>query len=191
MHSKSILLIEDEEIIRNVLCRDLKEEGYTITLATSGEEGLALLHSSPFDLVLTDLSMSGLDGIQVLKETKKIDPMTGVIILTGHGDMASAIDCLRLGADNFILKPYDFEELLIHIERFYQKQTAFRKVKLYENILPVCMYCKSIRDDSGKSHGKGKWLSMEDYIHHKAGADISHTFCPGCQNMAEKDMLGE
>ncbi len=190
MRNKSILLVDDEEIIRNSIGRDLKEENYTVTLATSGEEAIDLLNDTPFDLVLTDLSMSGLTGIQVLKEAKVIAPMTGVIILTGYGDMASAIDCLRFGADDYLLKPYDFDELMIRIERFFEKQTAFQKIKLYENILPVCMYCKSIRDDTGTDHGRGRWRMMEDYIYHTSGTDISHTFCPECQDKAEKDMFG-
>ena len=180
MQNKSILLVDDEEIILNSIGMDLRRENYNVTLATSGEEAITLLQDKRFDLVVTDLSMSGMDGIQVLKEAKKIHAMTGVIILTGFGDMTSAIDALRLGADDYVLKPCGSDELIIRIGRCLEKQEAFQKIKLYENILPVCMYCKSIRDDTGTEPGKGKWMRMEEYLHKNSGTNISHGICSEC-----------
>ena len=191
MHNKSVLLVDDEEIILNAIGRDLREQNYGVTLATSGEEAIGVLKYNQVKMVVTDLSMGGLDGIQILKEAKKISSMTGVIILTGYGDMASAIDALRLGADDYLLKPCEPAELIIRIERCFEKYEALEKVKMYEDILPVCMYCKNIRDDTGVGHGKGKWQSLEEYLHHKSGTAISHTFCPQCQSRAEKDMFGK
>jgi DNA-binding response OmpR family regulator len=187
MHNKSILLVDDEEIILNSISMDLRQENYDVTLATSAEEAISLLKDDKFDLVVTDLSMSGMDGIQVLKETKKINSLTGVIILTGYGDMISAIDALRLGADDYLLKPCESEELVIRLSRCLEKQAALQKVKFYENILPVCVYCKNIRDDTGTEPGKGKWLQMEEYIHTKSGTDISHGCCPECYEKHKYD----
>jgi len=188
MRNKTILLVDDEEIILNSFGKDLRRENYDVILAASGEEAIYLLRGGQFDLVVTDLSMLGIDGIQVLKETKKINSLTGVIILTGYGDMTSAIDALRLGADDYLLKPCDSDELIIRIERCLEKQEALQKIKIYENILPVCTYCKSIRDDdAGTDHGKGKWLRMEEYIHTKSGTDISHGCCPACYEIHKDD----
>jgi len=191
MPKKSILLIDDEDLILNTFERVFRQQNYDVALASSGEKAISLLNSSQFDLLITDLSMPGIDGIQVLREAKKIHSLTGVIILTGYGDMASAIDALRLGADDYILKPCDPEELLIRVERYFEKQEAFQKVTLYEKILPICMYCKSIRDDRTTEPGKGNWLKMEEYLHAKSGIAVSHTFCPQCRDRAEKDMLGD
>jgi DNA-binding response OmpR family regulator len=191
MRNKSILLVDDEEIILNSIGKNLRLQNYDVTLANSGEQAISLLNSSQFDLLVTDLSMPEIDGIQVLKEAKKINSLTAVIILTGYGDMSSSIEALRLGADDYLIKPCDPAEFTFRIKRCFEKQEAFRKVRLYENILPVCMYCKNIRDDTGAEPGKGKWLEMEKYIHSRSGTDISHTFCPQCQKRAEKDMLGE
>jgi len=127
----------------------------------------------------------------VLKEARKLNPEVGAIILTGYGDMSSAIDALRLGADDYLLKPCNADELLLRTARCLEKREAFRKIQLYEKILPVCMYCKSIRDDTGTEPGKGKWLSMEKFIYTKSGTGISHTFCPKCEDRAAKDMLGD
>jgi len=135
--------------------------------------------------------MHGLDGIQVLKKAKKTNSLTCVIILTGFCDMTSAIDALRLSADDYLLKPCDPDELNIRIERCLAKQEAFQKINLYEIFLPIYIYCKSIRDDTCTDHGKGKWQSMEEYIHNKSGTAISHTFCPQCRERAEKDMFGD
>jgi len=187
MRNRSILLVDDEEIILNSFGKDLRQENYDVTLATSGEEAIGLLRKDQFDLVVSDLSMHGIDGIQVLKEAKKINSLTGVIILTGYGNMNSAIDALRLGADDYLLKPCEPDELILRIERCLEKLMAFQKVKFYENILPVCMYCKNIRDDTGKEPGKGKWLRMEEYIHTKSGTDISHGCCPDCYEKHKDD----
>ena len=127
MQSKSILLVDDEEIILNSLGMDLRQENYAVTFANSGEEAITLLKDNPFDLVVTDLSMSGMDGIQVLQEAKRINSSMGVIILTGYGDMTSAIDALRLGADDYLLKPCEPEELVIRIGRCLEKQEALQK----------------------------------------------------------------
>jgi YesN/AraC family two-component response regulator len=132
--------------------------------------------------------MPGVDGIRVLRLAKTIGSEVCVIILTGYGDMTSAIDALRLGADDYLLKPCDPDELLTRITRCLEKQEAFRKVKLYENILPVCMYCKDIRDDTGTERGEGKWMCMEEYLHRKTGIESSHTYCPRCLDSAKKDM---
>lgn len=187
MLNKKILLVDDEESILNSFRKDFEHEGYQVTTAASGEEAIKKLQNKHFDLVVTDLAMSGLDGIEVLQEAKKQDPEIGTMILTGYGDMTSAIEALRMGADDYLLKPYDSDELLLRAARFLEKQEAFRKVKMYENILPICMYCKNIRDDSGTERGEGKWLRLEAYFHQKRGTGFSHGCCPECYEKHQDD----
>lgn len=115
MKGKTLLLVDDEPIILQSLSADLIAEGYHVTTAESGERAIAELKQGRFDLVITDLRLQGLDGIQVLKQTKEITPHIPVIILTGHGDMTSAINALRLGADDYMFKPCDIDELLIRM----------------------------------------------------------------------------
>nr|MBF0222774.1 response regulator [Desulfobulbaceae bacterium] len=191
LNNKILIVDDDEESILMMLCKDFEEEGYEVMTAASGEEAIKKLQNSPFDIVISDLAMPGADGIAVLNEAKKTNPDIIAIILTGYGDMTSAIEALRLGADDYLLKPCDTEELLLRTTRCLAKQEAFQKVKFYENILPVCMYCKSIRDDKGSEPGKGKWMRMEEYLHQKSGTDVSHTFCPNCKEQATRDMLGD
>ena len=191
MKNKSILLVDDEEIILNSLGMDLRQENYDVTFATSGEEAISLLRGNQFDLVVTDLSMSGMDGIQVLKEAKKINPLMGVIILTGYGDMTSAIDALRLGADDYLLKPCESEELIIRIGRCLEKQEAFQKIKIYEGMLPVCCSCGDIRDDTGMGQGKGNWMKAGDFIAKKTSSKVTHSYCNDCLRKLYPDMADE
>ncbi len=187
MKNKNILLVDDEETILSSFRKSFEYEGYTVTTASNGEQAVTILQNTHFDLVITDLVMPGVDGIGVLREAAKKDPDICVIILTGYGDMTSAIEALRLGADDYLLKPCDTDELLLRVSRCLEKQDAMRKVKLYENILPICMYCKSIRDDTGTEHGKGKWMKVDQYLYHKSGTIISHGCCPECFEKHQDD----
>lgn len=180
MREQTVLIVDDEAIIRRALQNDLEKEKYVVSTASSGEEGLAALQDGRFDLVITDLSMPGIGGIQVLKKAKEIDPLICVIILTGFGDMASAIDALRLGADDYLIKPCDNDELVLRIKKCLQNRELQKKIKLYEDILSICSYCKKIRDDVGKEPGSGEWLQLESYLHKHTGVDLSHGLCPAC-----------
>jgi len=177
---KEILLVDDEVSILNSFSKEFKLAGYGVTTAESGEEAIAILQNYYFDIVITDLALSGVDGIKVLKEAKEQNPMIGGVILTGYGEMSSAIEALRMGADDYLLKPCDSDILLLRVEMCIKKQEAFQKIKLYETILPICMFCKKIRDDTGCEHGKGKWMSLESYFYYKSGVDLSHGICPEC-----------
>jgi YesN/AraC family two-component response regulator len=181
MKMKSLLLVDDEQIIRNSLSRELGNGTLEVTTAANGEEAIARINNGCFDLVITDLLMPGLDGFQVLKAAKKKYVQTMVIILTGYGDMESTIDALRLGADDFLQKPCDTDELLYRISNCFVKQELLTKVTLYEKFLPVCSYCKKIRDDQHGEHGKGSWYSPEDYFKKAKGVvRVSHGCCPDC-----------
>ncbi len=180
MKEKSILLVDDEDIIRDSMSSDLRGANFQVSAASCGADAIELFKNDSFDLVVTDLMMEGMDGIQVLEQVKEIDPEIAVIILTGYGDMSSAITALRLGADDYLLKPCDFEELLLRMDQCFAKQDLTKKVKLYEDILPLCCVCKSIRDDAGKEPGQGEWLKVEDYLYAKTKVRSSHTYCPHC-----------
>lgn len=180
---KSILLVDDEHVILQSLSRDLAsaDRNLAVTVAASGEEAIAKINAGSFDLVMTDLMMPGLDGFQVLKACKQKDAQTMVIIFTGYADLDAAVDALRLGADDFLQKPCDSDELLYRISNCFAKQDLQRKVALYENILPICCYCKKIRNDRQQDEqGKGSWYSLEEYFNAVKKVRISHGCCPDC-----------
>ena len=184
MRKYSILLVDDDPIITAGTGSDLEEKGYEVTTADSGEKAIELLNQSSFDLVITDLVMAPINGIGVLAKSKEINPETMVIILTGFGDMTSAIDALRLDADDYMLKPCEPEEMYFRVSRCLEKLELKRKIEIYEGILPVCCVCKKIRCDSGKGDGTEQWISMEKYIHDKTKVNIKPSNCPECAKKA-------
>lgn len=177
---KSLLVVDDELIILRSLARELAIADLEVTTAASGEEAVTKINTQFFDLVITDLLMPGLDGFKVLKAAKQKSLQTIVIILTGYRAVEAAIDALRLGADDFLQKPCDTDELLYRISNGFVKQELLRKIAWYENILPVCCYCKRIREDRQGEKGGGSWYNLEDYLIKAKGVDVSHGCCPDC-----------
>lgn len=131
----SILLVDDENLIRKTFTRDLMAEHFTVTAVAGGQEAIDALEHTQYDLVITDLMMPDIDGFAVLKTAKRIAPATSVIILTGYGDMRSAIDALRLGADDFTLKPCEIEELIFRIRRCLEKRGLLQQLARQNTLL--------------------------------------------------------
>jgi len=108
----NILLVEDEPLIREAFALRLSERGYVVRTARSGEEGLALLASSPPDILVLDMVMPGLSGLDLLKEVRAADLEIPVILLTARGTVRDAVEAMRLGAFDFVTKNIDLDELL-------------------------------------------------------------------------------
>jgi DNA-binding NtrC family response regulator len=180
MKKYSILLVDDDAAILESTGQYLEERGYEIKSASSGEMAIEMLQTVFCHLVITDLVMETVNGIEVLKFAKKLRPETMGIVLTGFGDMTTAIEALRLGVDDYLLKPCSPEELELRVARCFEKLELNRKIKSYEKILPLCCVCKSIRDDSGREPGTGTWMALEEYVWRKAGVAPSSTYCPEC-----------
>ena len=105
------MLVDDDPHIIKVIGNNLEETGYRITTADSGERAFELLNKTPFDLVIADMVMGQIDGMQVLEKAKELYPESMVMILTGIGDLSYAIDAFRLAVDDYLLKPLMLEEL--------------------------------------------------------------------------------
>lgn len=120
-----VLLIEDEEPIRRVLSRILIEENnnYQVTEAKDGKEGIDLLGNKKFDLVLCDIKMPKMDGIEVLKKTINKSINVPFIMLTGHGNIETAVEAMKLGAYDFISKPPDLNRLLTSIRHALENKS--------------------------------------------------------------------
>lgn len=119
-----ILLIEDEAAIRRVLNKILTEENpdYAVFEAEDGAQGLSLIQTEEFDLVLCDIKMPKMDGVELLEEVKKIKPEIPFVMLSGHGDMETAIQTMRLGAFDYISKPPDLNRLLNTVRNALDKK---------------------------------------------------------------------
>lgn len=131
-----ILIVDDEKDMRWLLSGILKEEGYEVEEAETGKKALMLFKDSPPDLVLLDLKIpGGMEGIEVLKKIKETNPDTEVVILTGHGGIESAVQTTKLGAYDYLTKPFDNERLRLTIRRTLEKQNLRREVVQLQNEL--------------------------------------------------------
>ena len=115
--SSSILVVDDEDALRTVLSTELSSAGYQVATATDGDEAIAEVQNKKFDLILLDIKMHRVDGFEVLKFVKNTYPNVKVIMLTGFADLKNAIESKKLGAEDFVSKPYDLVDLLTTIER--------------------------------------------------------------------------
>lgn len=116
MTTHNLLVVDDEATIRNFLVRVLDRAGYTVESANDGREALDKLRIAPVDLLLTDIRMDHLDGVELLAEAKALYPDLAVILLTGHATMPSALEALRQGAHDYLLKPVKNEDILAAVE---------------------------------------------------------------------------
>jgi DNA-binding response OmpR family regulator len=130
-----ILIIEDEKRLRTNLKLLLTSEGYTVSTAADGEEGLAYLQQEPCDLVITDIMMGEVNGFQVMEYIAKHTPETLVIVITGFASTESVVEALRKGAYDYIAKPFEIEMILISIERALEKVRLQRELKGYVEAL--------------------------------------------------------
>lgn len=112
-----ILVVDDEQSVRDILKQVLEGEGYNITLAQTGEQAMSLFSASPYPLVITDIRMPGMSGIDLLKKITAVSPDTQVIIITSHASIETAIDALRLGVYDYLLKPFEDIDLIPPVVR--------------------------------------------------------------------------
>lgn len=115
-----ILIVDDEDIIRESLSYILKGEGYEVVEAENGKVAFELMKETSFDLVITDLEMPQMRGTELLEEIKKMNIQTAAIVVTAFGSLETAITALRNGASDYILKPVEFDELIIKVKRLFE-----------------------------------------------------------------------
>ena len=151
-----ILVVDDEEIIRESLSFVLKKEGYLVEEAENGKAAYDKIVESYFDVVITDLEMPGMKGIQLVEEIQKLNIQTSIIIITAYGSLDTAIAALRNGASDYILKPIEFDEILIKIKRLFEIKDILLENRIlkkeiqrtydYDNIIGKSPLIKNIYD---------------------------------------------
>ena len=119
---RNILVIDDEEQMLDSLRLNLQQTGYSVSTAASGEAGLALFDGGGFDLVLCDLQLPDVPGMEVLKKLKEMQPATEVIIISAYGSIENAVEATKAGAFHFVEKPFEFDELQLLIDRALERQ---------------------------------------------------------------------
>src|SRR3972149_7483899 len=126
----NILVIDDEKSIRNTLQEVLEYEGHKVDQATNGAEGLELFTNGDYDIVLCDIKMPGMDGIEVLEKLHDLNHDVPVIMISGHGNIDTAVEAIKKGAYDFIEKPLDLNRLLVTIRNAMDKSTLITETKV-------------------------------------------------------------
>jgi CheY-like chemotaxis protein len=173
--AKSILIVDDEEIIRNVLRRKLEQTtSYSVLTADDGSVALEIFKQRPVDLVISDLLMKEMNGIELLRHLKSIEPSIPVIIITGYGTLDDAIEAIHLGAEDFIKKPFDINEVLDTIDKTFRKlaeeadQREVIKFIAHENIdleIPNQFDLLNTLINYIFSHLRARWLVSDEDLH--------------------------
>jgi DNA-binding NtrC family response regulator len=207
-----ILIIDDEKSIRKTLTEILSYEGYKIEEAADGEEGLKKFREKNFDLVLCDIKMPKLDGIEFLEKAKEINNEVPVIIISGHGNIETAVEAVKKGAYDYISKPPDLNRLLITLRNAMEKNSLVaetkvlkRKVTKVQQIVGESTAIKKIKDTIDKiaptearvlitgENGVGKEL-VARWIHEKSSraqgamVEVNCAAIPG--ELIESELFG-
>jgi DNA-binding NtrC family response regulator len=133
MDEYNVLIVDDEIDFLETMIKRLKKRKVNVSGAGSGEEAIKILKDMPVDVVILDVRMKGIDGIETLKEIKKISPIVEVIMLTGHASIEVAVEGMEMGAFDYLMKPMDIDELLYKIEDAgKRKQIQEQKIKRLE-----------------------------------------------------------
>jgi len=135
MKKSSVLVIDDDAGQRKTILDILNARGYETFVAGDGAEGLARLKENPVNLVLTDLSLPDITGIDILREVKAAHPAIQVVILTGNSTLDSAVEATNLGAFSYLLKPYNIDQLLLQIQRAIEKQRVEEELRISRQML--------------------------------------------------------
>ena len=117
-----LLLVDDEEDFRTTLASRLRRRDFDVTEVDSGYRALQSIRTVPIDVVVLDVRMHGMDGLETLREMRRVNSLVEVIMLTGHASVESAVEGMRLGAFDYLMKPCDINELVVKIHDAYQRK---------------------------------------------------------------------
>jgi DNA-binding response OmpR family regulator len=177
-----ILIAEDEGVSRVVLGTKLKELGHDVLEAHDGSEAWSMFQEEHPRIVITDWMMPGIDGgeLSELVRAEMDQPYTYIIVLTSLSGKGSYLEAMDSGADDFLTKPVDMDELTARLrvaERILALQT---EVQLMQRLLPICMYCKKIRDKEAPWDQQSNWQDLESYVAEREDIQLSHGICKEC-----------
>lgn len=170
-----ILVVEDEKKIADFIKRGLKEEGYAVDSAADGEEGLFLAKTNDYDLVLLDLMLPKIDGLAVCKKLKEANIKTPVIMLTAKNTVKDKVLGLDSGADDYLTKPFAFEELLARIRAILRKKDTHAPTSLKAADLVLDLLTHKVTRGDKEIELTAKEYSLLEYLMRNEGVIVTRT----------------
>ncbi len=147
-----ILIVDDEETLRLSMKARLAAAGFTTEVAENGEEALRKMKEQEFDVAMLDIKMPGMGGIEALRLFSELYPKTDVVMLTGFADFGTAIECLKLGAKDYLVKPVDATELVARLRSLVRSRVSERALQeMRRNFLSMIYYrfARTLKIDAG------------------------------------------
>lgn len=144
MTIEKVLIVDDEMIMRNFLSEALKRKGIDVATAENGQKAFDMLEAGSFDMVITDMKMPGITGMDVVKKVKELSPNTLVIVITAYGTIENAIEAMRSGAFDYLIKPFSIENLIAIIE----------KAQAHVSLVEENQYLRQQVSSGNRSHNK-------------------------------------
>ena len=127
--SQQILVVDDQISICHHIRAILENEGYAIDIAHSGDQALGMLSLHGYDLLLADMRMPGIDGLELFNLARKLDPNISAIIMTAYGSISSAVNCIKKGINDYLVKPFEPESLLMVVEKAFREREMLREIR--------------------------------------------------------------
>ena len=152
MAGEKILIVDDEEMIRDLCSHILALEGYSVTSCSNGAAALEETMRAPADLLITDIKMPGMDGLELFEKIKKLKPDLVTIFITGHGTLDTAIESLMRGVEGFVLKPFTQEELLTAVERAVTRSRLQKENIRLKALIPLFEISKLLITEIDLAH---------------------------------------
>lgn len=186
-----ILIADDDTAIRLLLKRVLTARGHEVVEAEDGERALARVEQEGLPIVITDWMMPGLSGPDLCRALRAAEARrvarghgrryTYVLLLTAREGRASYLEGMEAGADDFLSKPLDLDLLVARLRVAERVLGLEREVDELSGLLPICAYCKRIREDvDGGAPGASTWSQVESYVARHSDASFTHSVCPDC-----------
>jgi heavy metal response regulator len=170
-----ILLVEDEKKVANFIRIGLGQEQYAVDIAKDGQEGLHLAQGIDYDLIILDLMLPGLPGLDLLKQLRKTKKATPVLILTAKGDVSDKVAGLDGGANDYLVKPFAFAELSARVRALLRRETAQAGTVLRYADLELDMMGRTVKRAGREIELKPKEFALLEYLLRNAGRAVTRT----------------
>ena len=170
-----LLIVEDEKSLLKILEKGFKEEGYGVDVASEGEEGLYMAENIPYDAIILDIMLPGIDGLTILSTIRKKDIATPVILLTARDATGDKITGLDTGADDYLTKPFDFDELLARVRSLVRRKSATKEALIRIDDLEINTASHEVKRGGRAITLSSREYSMLEYMAYKKNTVLSRS----------------